>query len=48
MNPAFPPDSAVVANWSASDWLMSAAVSEKPQIYQYDKGDKTSPDRGLV
>jgi hypothetical protein len=48
MKAAFPPDSAVEANWSASDWLMSEAVSEKPQVHQYDKGDKRDPDRGLV
>jgi hypothetical protein len=40
MKPAFPPDSAVVANWSASDWLMSAAGGEKPQVYQYDEEKK--------
>jgi hypothetical protein len=37
MNAALPPDSAVVANWSASDWLMSAELSEKPQLNQKDK-----------
>ncbi len=28
MKSAFPPESAVVANWSARDWLMSASVGE--------------------
>jgi hypothetical protein len=28
MNPAFPPDRAVAASWSASDWLMTDVTAK--------------------
>jgi hypothetical protein len=36
MKSALPPDSIVVANWSASDWFMDPTCEKKHKGYQYD------------